>query len=236
MISVILMNKYQTIAAVMCDITNDIVNESLCTFYNIELGEINLTTRIGSGLATYCKHERSCDKYTITYGKKMIESKFNPLEAKKWLTYREIIKYNYYNANPALSNILAHTICHEFSHLIQQHRKHIKRGSIHNTAFYEILSNFHESGIVKEIHSRLIEKCANEDITLAFNEVTHDNVINNNIEFFINDEISFQHKNKKVFGRVIKINKKTLIIRTKNFLKTSHWKVSKQLVDITPNQ
>lgn len=220
-------DKYQQIAAILCELTTDLLKESKLESEKVSLLNISLNTRVGSGLATYCKSDRRNKEYTITYGRKMIKSKFNQNELPHWLTYREILKYNFFNSDVSIVNVFTHTVCHEFSHLIQQESGCYLRGSVHNAYYYKILNRFYESGIADQIKAQLIEACKKNGLSLEseFFELKKDN----GEVFYINDAISFTHKCKVHNANVVKINKKTVIVNVKSLFKTTQWKIPKKL-------
>ncbi|MDH5393091.1 MAG: hypothetical protein OEY11_07905 [Gammaproteobacteria bacterium] len=221
--------KYQQIAQILCTITNQLIADESIQFNDLSLQKVKLKSRVGSGLSTYCRHELKKNTFTITYGKKMIKSKFNQNEVKHWLTYREIIKRHYYNGEISVANLLAHTICHEFSHLIQQLSGWHKRGSIHNHQYYKILDYMHDAKIAENIKARLVAQCLKSGIDIEYDILTRPQLAPANKTFIINDTISFEHKQKTYTGKVVKVNRKTLIVSVKKLFKYSSWKVPKQL-------
>lgn len=211
----------------MGDITKDILCSSEEFKPLINEHQVSFTTRIGAGRATYCKYKHSTGKIIITYGKKMIASKHHPFEATQWLSYREIIKRNYFHANTSLSNLLAHTICHEFTHAIQQIQGLVFKGSIHNSHFYQILDQLHEAGLGEDVQQALDRQCKLHSINLTYNNREDDLLPVVTPVFQLYDKIQFKHRNKLITARIIKINPKTLTVESKGLFKTTLWRVSK---------
>ncbi|MDH5517621.1 MAG: hypothetical protein OEY36_07355 [Gammaproteobacteria bacterium] len=162
----------------------------------------------------------------------MIKSKFSPDEVVHWLSYREIIRRNYFTGDTSLPCLLAHTVCHEFAHLIQQLSGWHKRGSIHNSGYYQILDQLHKSGLAETIKNDIVRECEAQNLELIANIQPAIVTKKTQIEVFfsVNDTVCFDYKNKTHSGTVIKVNRKTLIIRVKNLFRHSRWKVPKLLV------
>lgn len=222
--------KYQQIAQILCDITDQLIRDEIIKLNNSIVNNVTLKSRIGSGLATYCKHEIKNNNFTITYGKKMIKSKFNQNEVRHWLTYREIIRRNYFDGETSLLNLLSHTICHEVSHFIQQLRGWHKRGSIHNKQYYQILDEMHSNKHADTIRDMVSDSCDSLNISLDFDIHQHKETTRDEMFISVNDTVSFEHRTKTHTGTVVKVNRKTVIIRVKKLFKDSSWKVPKQLV------
>ncbi|MDH5425540.1 MAG: hypothetical protein OEY29_11125 [Gammaproteobacteria bacterium] len=222
-------DKYSKIATVLCEITDQLVIDPAVNFNNRSLDDINFSSRMGSGHATYCKHDVRNNTYSITYGKKMIQSKLDENKIVNWLTWREISRYNYFSGDTSIASVLAHTICHEFSHLLQQYNKWHIKGSVHNKKFYHILNHLHQTGVAQNIKDQLLEQCDNLSVALEFETLKSEKPLVIEKQFSINDEICFSHKNKTYNGRVIKVNKKTLIVSVASFLRKTEWKVPKPL-------
>jgi len=225
-----MMDRHQQLADVLCQLTAELLTDSTINYNGIKLSKIKLNCRTGSGHATYCKYDARLKIFTITYGKKMIKSKFSDYQIKQWLTYREIIKHHYFNGKPSLLNVLTHTICHEFSHLIQQHFKWHIKGSVHNDKFYDILDYFYETGIATNIRDRLSETCQAQKISLRQIKEPDKLPPKDSTSFAINDIVSFVHKNKTVKGKITKINRKSVVITVDRLFNISIWRVSKSLV------
>ena len=223
-------DKHQQLADILCQLTTDLSTDKTINYNGIALSKIKLKCRTGSGHATYCKYDTRQKLFTITYGKKMIKSKFSEHQIQHWLTYREIIKYNYFDGDTSLINVLTHTICHEFSHLIQQHFKWHIKGSVHNKKFYDILGHFYDSGVAEGIRHALTETCKTQKISLRQIKEPVRIQAKDMVSFTLNDKVSFVHKNKTVRGKITKINRKTVVITVGTLFKQSVWRVSKALV------
>ena len=74
----------------------------------------------------------------------MLQNKRNLEDARNWVTSYEIETKGYFDGQLNYLNLLAHTCCHEFSHLIQSINGWCKKGSIHNEDFYGILDQLYE--------------------------------------------------------------------------------------------
>ena len=129
-------------------------------------GELNL--RVGTGKKTYVRHAiANQGPLTLTYGVKMIESKINPEELCGWLTAKEILSRGYFSGEVNLLNSLAHTIIHEFGHVIQVLMGAREPGSSHSPEFYRILDKAHQNGHADHIRDRLNQICLSRDIDLS---------------------------------------------------------------------
>ena len=219
----------------MCELTESHLWNNQSFNSSLSIPSVKLKTRIGSGMATYCKFIPGDNLFIITYGKKMIESKFNPNFTSHWMTHREIKNRVYFNGETSLINVLTHTIFHEFSHAIQQMNNWCYKGSIHNKKFYSVLDGLHNSDIVDTIKNEFIEECNKHSISLEYLDLPVTDLINNKHLFSLDNEISFNHKNKTIYGKVIKVNKKTLIIIENKLLRKIQWKVPKENVTLITN-
>lgn len=94
-----------------------------------------LRLRVGSGRATYHRYDPATAEHRINYGVRMVEDKAAPEACAAWLSAREIRARGYFGGELSESNLLAHTCCHEFAHLLQTRHGQRHRGSVHNRAF-----------------------------------------------------------------------------------------------------
>ena len=220
-------DKLQQLATIMGDITITVLWQSSFCKSLLDTSSPQLKTRVGSGRATYCKYHRLNNELCITYGKKMISSKFNHNEAELWLSFRELVNKQYFEGDSRLLNVLSQTICHEFSHALQQLQGKVFKGSIHNQHFYQILDQLHINGLAKEVKQALDNKCNHAGIDLSYAYDTQSTTIAD-IKFTLNDKVQFRHKKKLMSGKIIKINKRSLTIETKGLFSTTRWRVPKQ--------
>ena len=223
-------DKHTLLAQIMGKITVDTLASSDDFISITKNNPVKFSTRIGSGRATYCKYHRINCEMIINYGKKMIASKLNPDEAMHWLSYREIIKRNYFDGDTSLSNLLSHTICHEFAHASQQIQGLVYKGSIHNEHFYRILDQLHESNRANDVKRELERLCQQHSIKLAYNQPSVATTDALTPSFRLNDTIQFKHRNKLISARIIKINSKTFTVESKGLFKTILWRVPKHQV------
>jgi len=220
-------DKHSQLAQIMGRITVETLASSDDFISLTRNNPVEFSTRTGSGRATYCKHHRTNREMIITYGKKMIASKLNPVEAVHWLSYREIIKRNYFDGDTSLSNLLSHTICHEFAHALQQIQGLVFKGSIHNAHFYRILDQLHASSLANDVKQELEHLCDQHSISLIYNQPSVAEKAALTPLFRLNDTIQFKHRNKLISARIIKINSKTLTVESKGLFKSILWRVPK---------
>lgn len=155
---------HQRIAAAMCAATEDLLWPQRNRWLERKLPDSALRIRTGCGRATYCQQQRH--QFTITFGVRMVSEKCVPDLAAQWLTTREIHRYGYWGGLPAVGELLAHTVCHEFAHLIQQANRWWRRGSVHNARFYEVLGKLYSEGAAHQVLVRLRESAASTGVDL----------------------------------------------------------------------
>lgn len=143
----------------MCASVTGLLMPATASWFRRRPTEAELCVRVGRGRATYCQQQRH--RYTITFGVRMVADKCQPALAHHWMTTHELHRRGYCAANPTVAQLLAHTVCHEFAHLVQQVNGWCRRGSVHNAAFYEILDRLHVTGLAREIGPLL--EAANDD-------------------------------------------------------------------------
>jgi len=224
--------NYQQLADYLCKLTEECLWKSSIFSDVISHSNYKLKTRTGCGLATYCKFNPREKVFTITYGKKMIESKFNQQQAKRWMTYREVLSRGYYNQNTSLINVLSHTVCHEFAHIIQQLTSPAIKGSIHNANFYAILDKIHSSDEANTVREKLENYFQSNAISIEYLKVPAIEASKITLAIDIDSNVMFIHKKKEYSGTVIKINKKTVHVKVKKLLRHTTWKVPKHCIEV----
>lgn len=141
------------IARSLCTSITDVLLPATDTWFRRAPPVDTLHVRVGRGRATYCERQR--DSYTITFGVRMVTEKCEPALAAQWLTAHEMQRRGYCAGQPNIGELLAHTACHEFAHLVQQSNGWLRRGSVHNRFFYELLDRLHESGMARAVLAHL---------------------------------------------------------------------------------
>ena len=126
-----------------------------------------LITRVGSGNKTYCRHARGGCEFTLTYGVKMIASKFHYDTASRWATFAELTTRGYYNSEITPLNLLSHTVCHEFTHIIQAIKGWRYDGSVHNKEFYYLLDKLHSNEMADKVRDHLLHVCQKRSIDVT---------------------------------------------------------------------
>lgn len=134
------------IAAVMVECVNEILFPH---FYKEETSHSykhTLIAKIGYGARTY-HQKKSRNQHVIVFGKKLIESKSKSInDSSRWLTFKEIKQYDFFDGEISLKILLVATVIHEFGHYIQTVRGHRLPGSVHNKEFYAILIELYQDG------------------------------------------------------------------------------------------
>ena len=109
----------RSIGQLMCDTTHAILWTPARQWVRDQLPATTLLCRVGSGQATYHRFDPRLKQHQITYGKRMIMDKHRPDAVSGWLSGREIRQREYFGGTVTTLNLLAHTCCHEFAHLLQ---------------------------------------------------------------------------------------------------------------------
>ena len=116
----------------MCQTTRDILWTPAEGWVQQANPGAGLALRVGSGQATYHRFDPRKKQHLITYGARMIAAKHQPATAQGWLSTREIRGRGYFGGEVTVLNLLAHTCCHEFAHLLQHSAGQRHYGSVHN--------------------------------------------------------------------------------------------------------
>src|SRR5690554_3412057 len=152
---------------IMCTITEQILWQPAAAWVQKRAANSSLVCRVGSGNATYHRFDPQHRQHRITYGLRMIQAKQQPGTASGWLSSREIHRRGYFGGELNTLNLLAHTCCHEFAHLLQHSAGQRFRGSVHNQHFYKILDELHESGGAGAVRESLAQYAEQEGIALS---------------------------------------------------------------------
>ncbi|MBO6851326.1 MAG: hypothetical protein JJ867_12825, partial [Marinobacter sp.] len=172
----------------------------------------SLHCRVGSGQATYHRFDPREKQHQITYGVRMIIAKHQAQSASGWLSGREIQQRGYFGGELTTLNLLAHTCCHEFAHLLQHSAGKRFRGSVHNRHFYEILDQLHASGGAAATRDDLQHRARAAGIELPhqrFEGVRPQQLMAN---WQVGDRVQFGNGRRRHCGDIIRVNRKTCTV------------------------
>lgn len=196
----------------MCEATEVVLWAHIQDWQRLRSGRHTLHCRVGSGEATYYT-TRGKDRHVMTFGARMVASKFCQQRASQWRTGDEIIRRAYFGGQLTLPGLLAHTCCHEFAHLVQCLNGWIKYGSVHNEGFYRVLDRIHQSGMADEVQRFIEQRAAEQAIVLAFDALGPQPLLEPAQHYCLGDRVQFDYKGKAVVGEIIKVNRKTLNVK-----------------------
>lgn len=202
------MNDTLQLAEVLCRTTHHVLWRPSETWAKQRKPNITFQCRVGSGRATY--HSQRNNMHRITYGQKMLQNKRNLAEARNWITCYEIESRGYFQGELNYAHLLAHTCCHEFSHLIQSINGWWKRGSIHNQDFYRILDQLYQSGKAGQVLEDLKNQASQQNIDLNFHDANPPETPCTS--FNIGDRVWLSINGQKIAGHIKRINKRTLTV------------------------
>ena len=189
-----------------------------------------LVCRVGSGQATYHRFDYQSRQHQITYGARMIEAKHRPETASGWLSVREIQQRGYFNGQLSPLNLLAHTCCHEFAHLLQHSAGQRYRGSVHNRHFYRILDELHSVGQAEEVRCALRDQVRNQGLELstkAFVPVESSAELSH---WQPGDTVSFGTRQREIQGRIVRVNRKSCTVDGTGLSKGMRYRVPAQML------
>lgn len=171
-----------------------------------------LRCRVGSGQATYHRFDPHQKQHLITYGVRMIQAKQQAESARGWLSTREILRRGYFDGEPSPLNLLAHTCCHEFAHLLQCQAGQRYRGSVHNRQFYAILDDLYLDGRAQATRRALEQQARNLDLELADTPLALPPAEPIQSNWQPGQEVSFPTRRGLVQGRILRVNRNTCTV------------------------
>lgn len=196
----------------MCDVTQSTLWQPAADWVQRRASGCTLRCRVGSGQATYHRFDPQYKQHQITYGLRMIQAKHRPDTASGWLSAREIHKRGYFGGELNTLNLLAHTCCHEFAHLLQQSAGQRFRGSVHNRHFYTILDELHESGGASAVRHTLAEHAKRLEIPLPKQPFELASPSQLTADWRVGDSVYFGQGRQEFQGKVIRVNRKTCTV------------------------
>ena len=194
-----------------------------------------LHCRVGSGQATYHRYDSRDGQHLITYGARMIAAKHQPETASGWLSGREIRKRGYFGGELSTLNLLAHTCCHEFAHLLQQSAGQRYRGSVHNRHFYTILDELHENGAAQATRKALADEAREQGLALPDTPFEPVDTRQQMAHWQVGDTVRFGAGRRELHGQIIRVNRKTCTVDGIGHSKGVRYRVPVQMLSpLTP--
>ncbi|OEY66214.1 hypothetical protein [Marinobacter sp. X15-166B] len=201
-----------SLGALMCEVTRETLWQPAADWIHRRAANSRLRCRVGSGQATYHRFDPRNHEHLITYGVRMIADKSCATTAVRWLSSREIRQRGYFDGELSWRNLLAHTCCHEFAHLLQQVAGQRLRGSVHNRYFYQILDELHASGAAAAVRARLTRRAADTGVALTdtvFQPVVREAPA---VHWQVGDPVTFGQPPRLHRGHIIRVNRKTCTV------------------------
>ncbi|WP_323753369.1 hypothetical protein [Marinobacter sp.] len=200
------------IGTLMCQATRTILWQPAQAWVRERNSRAGLILRVGSGQATYHRYDPRTRQHLINYGARMIAAKRQPETAHGWLSSREIRERGYFGGKVSELNLLAHTCCHEFAHLLQYSAGQRRYGSVHNRHFYEVLDQLHASGAAEATRHYLDERATEAELTLsraAFETISQPLQVE---RWQAGDQVCFGTGHQQKQGKVLRVNRKTCTV------------------------
>ncbi|MCL7942570.1 hypothetical protein [Marinobacter sp. ATCH36] len=201
-----------TIGGLMCSVTDRTLWLPAKKWVREQSPAASLLCRVGSGQATYHRFEPREKQHQITYGKRMIMAKYQPDAAISWLSGREIRQHGYFGGEVTTLNLLAHTCCHEFAHLLQHVSGQRYRGSVHNRHFYKILDELHASGGAEATRRHLAREAEMAGVSLPDEQMQPPDTRQLMANWAVGDVVAFGAGKRQLEGRIIRVNRKTCTV------------------------
>lgn len=189
-----------------------------------------LVCRVGSGQATYHRFDPGSRQHQITYGARMIEAKHHPETARGWLSGREIQQRGYFDGQLSPLNLLAHTCCHEFAHLLQHNAGKRFRGSVHNPHFYRILDELHADGRADATRAALRELAAKQALALSDDGFELPDPGSERTSWSVGDQVAFAAGGGEKLGEILRVNRKTCTVKGMGLSRGVRYRVPLQLL------
>lgn len=204
---------HHQIGQLMCQATCQILWQPASDLVKAANPEAGLHCRVGSGQATYHRFDPRSQQHRITYGVRMISAKQAPDTAQWWLSTREIQNRGYFAGEVSALNLLAHTCCHEFAHLLQHNAGHRHYRSVHNRHFYRILDDLHQSGQAEATRQYLAEQATHEALVLEPTPLTLPAPGQQARAWQKGDAITFMDGDQQRHARILRVNRKTCTVQ-----------------------
>ena len=207
----------------MCSVTEQVL-------WSADASRHALKCRVGSGNATYHRFDPTRRQHQITYGTRMIEAKHRPDTASGWLSTREITQRGYFGGELSALNLLAHTCCHEFAHLLQHNAGQRYRGSVHNQHFYGILDDLHEQGQAEACRERLVNLAMRQNLSISDQAFVLRCPIEARTTWAVGDAVAFDTSTREVHGTIVRVNRKTCTVQSRDRWRQVRYRVPMPLL------
>lgn len=227
-------SQTRQLGELMCDVTQSTLWQPAAAWVKSRDSNSTLICRVGSGQATYHRFDPQYKQHQITYGLRMIQAKHQPDTASGWLSAREIHKRGYFGGELNTLNLLAHTCCHEFAHLLQCSAGQRFHGSVHNRHFYTILDELHESGGASVVRHALAEYAKRLEIPLPKQPFDLASSSQLRADWRVGDSVHFGQGGQEFQGKVIRVNRKTCTVDGTGKSRGMRYRVPMQMLKHTP--
>ncbi|SOB77153.1 hypothetical protein SAMN04488490_2922 [Marinobacter sp. LV10R510-11A] len=224
--------KYQArrLGELMCEVTQSTLWQPAAAWVKNRVPSSTLVCRVGSGQATYHRFDPQYKQHQITYGLRMIQAKHQPNTASGWLSSREILKRGYFDGELSTLNLLAHTCCHEFAHLLQHSAGQRFRGSVHNRHFYTILDELHENGGANAVREELAERAGQIGMPLPEQTFELPNPSQQRAGWNVGEAVCFDHGLRDFQGEIVRVNRKTCTVHGTGKSRGTRYRVPMQML------
>ncbi|MFL1467004.1 hypothetical protein [Marinobacter sp. HN1S83] len=196
----------------MCSVTEELLWQPAASWIRGRSSGVSLQCRVGSGQATYHRYDSRTRQHQITYGVRMIMAKQQAETAMGWLSTREIQRRGYFGGELTTLNLLAHTCCHEFAHLLQHSAGKRFHGSVHNHHFYDILDQLHASGGAGAARSYLADQARRQGLELPHDPFDILPPQQLTASWQVGDAVHFGSGRHQHQGEIIRVNRKTCTV------------------------
>jgi len=226
-------SPFHHIGQLMCQATRKVLWEPASGWAQAHGGKV-LVCRVGSGQATYHRFDARKKQHLINFGVRMIIAKHQPDTAHGWLSTREICHRGYFDGEVSPLNLLAHTCCHEFAHLLQQSAGQRRYGSVHNRHFYEVLDQLHENRDADAVRWFLAEQARENELHLPDTTFTLPDVNASARHWQPGDAVRFGEGARQREGRIIRVNRKTCTVDGTGASRGARYRVPVQMLSSLP--
>lgn len=221
----------RALGSIMCAVTADALWRPVADDIQIRNPGAALRCRVGSGHATYHRFDHTRNEHRITFGLRMILAKHQPGTAIGWLSSREINARGYFGRQLSTLNLLAHTCCHEFAHLLQHSAGQRRRGSVHNRPFYDILDRLHQRGEADVVRDELKRQAHCAGLSIPDTSFTMASPVDLLARWQIGDRVEFGARGTRRQGVIEQINRKTATVRATGQWQDMRYRVPASLLD-----